>query len=269
MKSLLEFLIKNQVLAIFIVLQSFNLFLVIKFNEHQKQIFFNFSNTVSGNIHSVISNFTSYLNLKEKNKKLSKENVYLKNKLEKLKKTKSNISHSFKFINAEVVYLSTSYQNNFIIINKGKTDNIKPNMGVVGPKGIIGVTYKVSKHYTSILSILNTKTGVSAKHKKSNYPCLVKWNGENYRIAQIYDLPTHIQIEKGDSIVTSGFSAIFPKDILIGTISEFSKNENNNFYNIQIKLAEDLKTVSNIKLILNLYKNEFDSLKQVSTNSYE
>ncbi len=267
MKSLFEFIIKHYFTALFIIFQAFNLFLIIEFNQYQRQIFFNFSNSLTGSIHSVIASVTGYMNLKEKNNALSKENALLKNKLEQLKITKklSQKSHSFEYVSAEIIYLSTSYQNNFIIINKGSQDGIKPNMGVTGSKGILGVTFKVSRHYTSVLSVLNTKTGISAKHKNSNYPCLVKWDGKDYRFVSIYDIPSHLKINKGDSIVTSGFSAIFPKNILIGTIVSFYKNKNNNFYTVKVKLAENIKTVSNANIIKNYYKSEFDSLQQNST----
>ncbi len=267
MKSLFEFIIKHHFTALFIIFQVFNLFLIVEFNEYQRQIFFNFSNSITGSIHSIVADITGYMDLKEKNKNLSEENALLKNKLEQLKNTAAapQSSHSFEFVSAEVVYSSTSYQNNFIIINKGTKDGIKPDMGVTGAKGVLGVTFKVSKHYTSVLSVLNTKTGISAKHKNSNYPCLVKWDGKDYRFVSIYDIPSHLKLNKGDSIVTSGFSAIFPKDIFIGTIASFYKNKNNNFYTVKVKLAENMKTVSNVNVIKNYYKAEFDSLKQNST----
>jgi rod shape-determining protein MreC len=162
MKSLFEFIIRHHFTALFIVFQVFNLFLIVEFNEYQKQIFFNFSNTVSGSIHSAISSVTGYMNLKEKNKALSEENARLRNKLERIKQINNQVTklHSFEFLSASIVYSSTSYQNNFLIINKGKNDSINENMGVIGPNGVIGVTFKVSKHYTSVLSILNTKTGI-------------------------------------------------------------------------------------------------------------
>lgn len=266
MKNLIDFIVRHYFTALFLIFEIFNLMLIVEFNEYQRQIFFNFSNSVSASINSVVSSVVDYFNLKEENAKLSQENALLKQRIEALKvmRNKPERTQLFEFIPARVVSSTVAYQNNFITLNKGKDAGVKKDMAVVSPQGVVGVVYKASKHFSSVLSVLNVKTGVSAKIKRLNYPCMVRWDGKDYRYGNIYDLPSHIVIKKGDSIVTSGFSAIYPENVYVGKIVKFEKQKNRNFYNVTIKYGVDFKTVSNVHIVVNKYKAEFDSLRQTS-----
>jgi rod shape-determining protein MreC len=266
MRNLIEFLVRHYFAVLFLVFESFNFVLIVEFNEFQKQIFFNFSNSVSANINYISSSIINYFNLEEKNTELLQENARLKKKVELLKSLKKRPERTqlYEFIPSKVVSSTVSYQNNFLILNKGRDAGVKKNMAVVSPSGAVGVVYNVSKHFCSVLSLLNVKAGVSSKIKRLNYPCIVTWDGKDYRYGKINDLPSHLHIKKGDSIVTSGFSAIFPENIYVGKIVKFEKQENKNFYNVTVKYGVDFKTVSNVHIVMNKYKAEFDSLKNTS-----
>ena len=266
MKSLFDFILRHYFAFLFFIFEAFNFILIVEYNEYQKQIFFDFSSGVVAYINSISSSVTGYFHLKEENENLLKENAYLKNKLSgfsnKAPGTFSN--NSFEYLPATVVSSTVSYRNNFLVVNRGEKDSVRKEMAVVAPSGVVGVVFKTSKHFSSVLSVLNVKSGVSAKIKRLNYPCLVVWDGDDYRYAKIYDLPEHINIKKGDSVVTSGFSSIFPKDIYIGKIVNYKKQKTKNFYNVTIKLGVNFKTVTNVYVVKNKYKAELDSLKRES-----
>ncbi len=267
MKSLIDFILRHYFAILFFLLEFFNLFLIIEFNSYQKQIFYNFSNDITGKIYETVYSITSYLNLKEENKSLLKENAKLKNLLTaKYFQSNNNFTEAyFEYIPTNIIYKSLVYENNFFLINKGQVDGIQPNTAVVSPQGIIGVVFKTSPHFSSVLSILNTKTAVSAKMKKNNYTCLVKWDGKDYRYGKIENLPTYIKVSEGDTIVTSGFSAIFPPGILIGTVKNIKKKEQENFYDITIRFTVNFKIISNAYVIHNRHKQEINNLLQNST----
>jgi len=156
------------------------------------------------------------------------------------------------------------WQKNIISINKGISDGITPNSAVIGPEGIIGITFKCSPHFSTVVSILNTSLKIGVAIKKNNFTGTIKWDGTDYRYTELIDIPTHIKIAKGDTIITSGYSAIFPYGIPVGRISSYKNITNSNFYNIRVKLFSDFRSLRHIYIINNIYKEEIKELENAS-----
>jgi len=134
-------------------------------------------------------------------------------------------------------------------------------MGVISSKGVVGIIKNVSDHFSSVMSVLHEKNKLSAKIKKSGYYGSLVWEGNNYREAELKDIPNHVKLAIGDTIVTSGYSSIFPENILIGTVKEFDLPKGNNFYNIKIEFTEDYKNLSHVYIVRSLLKEEKEKLE--------
>ena len=134
-------------------------------------------------------------------------------------------------------------------------------MAVVSPNGIVGVVNGVSKRFSTVMSLLNTDLHISAKIKKNNYFGSLSWDGKNYREAILYEIPHHVPVSKGDTIITSGFSTIYPEGVLIGTIKDFEV-KGGNFYEITVRLSTDFKNLTYVNLVSNLRKEEQIELEE-------
>ncbi len=239
----------------FILLINNNLYLRYKQND----LFTEISGHYNDNIHSV----KKYFDLEQINRKLLLENSRLKNSI--IDSIKLNYDYSgWKDYEVTPVYIiSNQYQftNNYLILNKGSQDGIQPNMGVIGTQGIIGTTLKISPHYSLVLSILNNKTSISVKTKQTNHYGFLKWNEKNPHKMEVTDIPFEAKVKLNDTIVTSGNSTIFPKNIPVGIITKIERLKGNKIYKIIIKPVEDLTDLEVAYVVRNKYQNELLKLK--------
>lgn len=273
MRSLLQFLARNYFLLLFLVLETICMVLIINYNNFQHTKFLNSSNRVSASIYELSSNFTSYFHLKKVNEELAKENAQLRTRLQNLllveiisRADSSSHDTTYQFIPARVINNSVNKQYNYLTINKGRLDGIEPDMGIVGPDGVVGVVTNVTDHYSSGPSLLNKRWRVSARIKKNNYFGSLAWEGIDYQFAQLNEIPFHVELTVGDTIVTSGYSSIFPEGILIGAIEDFEHDSGANFYKINVRLSSNFKTISQVKLIKNNFIEEYIELEELNTN---
>lgn len=245
--------------------------IVLTFNNlnFHKSKFVNSANSVTGGLYSKASNISEYWNLKAENKLLAEENTRLKNLLEK--KTILNLDQDstridtikyhqkFTFSTAKIINNSYTKRFNFLTINKGKQQGIKKEMAVINSRGIVGITENTTTNYARVQSILNGNSKINARLKHSNYFGTLSWNGANYNIVQLSDIPRQAPLKIGDTIETGGKSTIFPEGILIGTISKINKG-NSADNKVDVTLFNDMSNLGYVNIIKNFHKEEIKSL---------
>lgn len=177
-----------------------------------------------------------------------------------------SVNVRYRFIPAEVINNSVSRQNNFITLNKGRKDGVKPEMGIVGPTGIVGIITKVSDHYSTGPTVLNRRWRVSAKIKGSNYFGSLVWDGLSSRTAQLNEIPYHVELAAGDTIITSGYSSVFPEGIMIGQIKRFDIGSGDNFYEIDVRLSTNFNTLTYVEVVQDKDANEIKNLIKYSAD---
>ena len=217
---------------------------------------------------------SDYFGLKRVNIELARENAQLKKQVSQLNQNFYNLEvrenkdfdiiNQYHYISAKVIKNSVRQLENYITINKGKADGIEPGMAVTDHLGVVGKVKTVSTHFALITSILHKDVLVSAKIRRTGDLCTVRWDGLNPYEARVWYVSRHISLEKGDTIVTSGYNAVFPQDLPVGIIKNYELTDDSPFYDIKIELANDLNSLSHVYLIKNNLKVELDSI-QVST----
>ncbi len=276
MKNLLQFFIRYYFIILFILLETFGIILLIQHNTYQKAQLVNITHTFIGGISNKFASIRDYSSLRKENRQLIEENnrlynllknLYRFNAVEKFIVNDSLYQQQYLFISAKVINNSTNKQYNYITLNKGKNDGIEKEMAVICNNGIIGIVKEVSNNFSSVLSFLNRLSYISAKIKNSEYinPGPLVWDGKNYRYGTLKDIPHHVKITIGDTIITSGYSATFPEGILIGIISDYSL-KGGNYYEIKVKLSTDFKNLRNVQVIKNLYRKEQKQLEKSAQN---
>lgn len=274
MRNLLRYVLRYHSILLFLIFEVISLVLIFSYNNYQRAKFLNSSNYFIGSVYEFNNSLTKYFQLRSINEKLANENTFLRNQLQEriISQYNSNqerdtiTGKTFVFTTALVVNNSVNKQYNYLTINKGSLHGIRPDMAIINTEGVVGVINHVSKYYSTGISLLNKRLFISAKIKKSgDYGSLV-WEGTNYRKALLREIPRHIPITIGDTIVTSGYSAIFPEGIMIGTIDDFSIRNGENYYSIDVNLSTNFKAVSYVDIVQNLKQKEIRALEKKNEN---
>lgn len=274
MRNLIRFLLRYNLVIVFLILEFFAIFILIRFNQYQKATVVGIFQNITGFYHSKVFSLTEYLHLRETNEKLAEENTRLKNALELVyrgdemffyRREDTTYQQQYYMTSAKVINNSTNKQRNFITLNKGSEHGIEKEMGVVSSEGVVGVVFGVSKRFSTVISLLNTNFRVSAKIKKNNYFGSLAWDGRHYDRAVLNEIPFHVEISKGDTIITSGYSTIFPEGTMIGVIHDFSI-EDGNFYEIIVDLSTDFRQLTYVNVIRNLTRMEQSELENRTEN---
>ncbi|MFV0540360.1 MAG: rod shape-determining protein MreC [Aestuariibaculum sp.] len=267
MQQIINFIIRNKNFLLFLLLFAISILFTIQSHSYHKSKFINSANFFTGGIYSALNNIGGYFDLKYQNKILTEENNKLNQLLHNTQKASDftfldslSYSGTYKFTSANIVKNSYASLDNILLVNRGKKDSIQEDFGVVSSKGIVGIVTKAGRRYATIISVLNTTCRISAQLKKSNHSGILTWNGENPEFVQLIDIQKIAPVSKGDTIVTSGMSAIFPKNIPIGIVADFKLDYAGNFYEISVKLFNDMTNIEHVYIIENKDRDEINHL---------
>jgi len=272
MERLFYFLYQYRAFFIFLLLELFCAWLIVRNNQYQGAQFFNSSNSFVAGINSFTNDVREYFSLRETNRSQAEEIAHLRNIIEQQNQrlssnaapqiTDSALIHRYEFISAKVVNNSVHRFTNFLTIDKGEDANIQPGMAVISPQGIVGKVKNVSTHYSVVTSLLNIDVMVSAIIKRTGHYGTIQWDGHDPDIVKLNFVPRHVVPVKGDTIVTSGYNAIFPQGISIGTIEKIELKDEALFYDLQVRVSQDFRKLSYVSIVKSNLKHEQDSLEQ-------
>ena len=280
MERLILFIYQNRAFFTFLMLEIFCAWLIVSNNAYQGTKFFNSSNGLVAAMNSFSQGVRDYFQLSEVNRILAEENATLKKELEQQRKQIYPISNipidttaivrvdtiparKYEFISAKVVNNHVDFFKNFITIDKGKDAGIEPGMAVISPLGAVGKVKIVSSHYSVVTSILHIDVMVSAILKRTEHFGTIQWDGRDPDLVEFKYIPPHASPVKGDTVITSGYNAIFPEGVMIGVIDDVKLNEAALFYDLKVRLSQDFRKLSFVNVVKNHRQQEQDSVEQV------
>jgi len=270
MQNLVYFLLRYGHILLFIGLELTALSMVVRYNDTQQNTFHTASTDVTAWVNDRFSSITGYFGLAKVSRELARENAELRKKLPNFQVSTNtstrevdDSTHNQKYdlIEAKVISNSIASLDNYITLNKGSDEGITKGMGVMTENGIVGIVTSSSRHYAQVISLLNRSFRASVKVKDSNFFGYLEWTGGNPLVARMRDVPKHATISEGDVVVSSGYSALFPEDIIVGKISQVDITSGSNFYDIDVELTEDLSSLQYVYVIKNLHRSEELHLK--------
>lgn len=272
MQQIINFLIRNKNNILFLLLLTFSLFLTIQSHSYHKSKFISSANFLSGGIYSWTSNINSYFNLEQYNLRLLEENERLRTRLATYEDSlaiepftdTSMVGANYIFRASEVINNNYAKVDNYLTLKTGARDGVKRDMGVITSKGIVGIVEHVSPNYSTVISILNSNSRINAQLKKSNHFGSLVWNGQDPNVVQLTDVPSIAPIAEGDTIITGGRSLIFPKGIPIGAVKDFSLDQSESYYHINIQLFNDMTNIGYVYIIENTQQEEIRKLQNIS-----
>lgn len=275
MRNLLNFLLKYNYWFLFILLEAISFILLFRFNNYQGSVFFTSSNALVGGVYELTNQVTGYFHLKGTNENLVQENVALRLQNEALREALQELTadssgiqrirqealQEYEMYKAKVINNSLIYSDNYLTINKGEKDGIRNDMGVISGNGMVGIVYQTSRHYSIVIPVLNSKSSISCKVKRSEYFGFLGWDGDSPEYAVVRDMPRHSILSLGDTIVTSGHSAVFPAGVPVGSVEDISDSNDGLSYLVKIKLFTDYANLQDVCVIEKKNKQEQRTLE--------
>jgi len=253
-----------------LALEGLSLLILFNNNDYQNSALAYISNGVAGSVLNLSSNVSDYFSLLRVNRILAEDNARLhSNRSEAFYKADTESFYhndtlyklEYRYISAKVINNSTNKRNNFIMLNKGHHQGIVNHMGVIMGDRIVGQVVSVSEHFCWVMSLLNKDSRISGKFKKNNQLVNIEWEGGNYLLGEVKEIPKHVLIQKGDTIITSGNSDIFPEGLLIGTIDHYTIAQEENFNYATIRFATDFNSLSFVEVLIDMMRKEKENLQ--------
>lgn len=265
MRNLLNFFLRYSSWFVFLFYALLSCYLLFTRNPYQHHVYLTSANAVASGIYEVTGNVTSYVGLRDINFDLQRRNAALEAEVVMLRTQNKHLRQDilqdslrsldsvgrFEFVIASVINNSVIRPYNYITIDKGTADGLAPEMGVMDQNGVVGVTNVVGKHHSRIISLLNPNFRLSCKLRGNSAFGSLVWDGRNPSEALLEELPKQVRFHKGDTIITSGYSAMFPEGIPVGTVIGSTRGEDDNFHTLRIRLLTDFTTLSTVKVISN------------------
>lgn len=278
MRNLIVLIWRNYFFFIFLLLEGLSIYLIVQNNYYQKASFVNSSNAVSANILATSSNLESYFYLRTENENLAKENADLRARIfesyaiivkDQYVVNDTLFKQKYTYTSAKVVNNSTNFRNNYITLDKGWAQGVHEDDGVISSTGVVGLVKSVSKNFCTVKSTLHGKSTISVAIKKDGSFGPLTWDGVDYSYATLSDIPTHVKLLKGDTLITSAYSTTFPTNILVGTVESWERESGKPFHTVKVKLSTDFKKISHVYIVNNLFKAEQEKLEKSSTKDKE
>lgn len=278
MRNLWLLISKYNAFFLFVIFFGVSIALLVRNNSFQRSGVINSSNKVIGEAYSRINKFQDYLRLAKVNDSLAAENARLRTRLkesffddsvQQQTIVDTAARQQYTYIVARVVNNSVHQKDNYLTINRGRRHGVEKGMGVICPSGVVGIVKEVSNDFATITSLLNSDTRISASIAESQAFGSLVWGEGNYnpQIAILEDIPNHIQIKKGQHVVTSGYSTLFPAGLAIGRILGTRNKGGESFPDIVVKLNTDFSTLQYVYVIKNVFAREREKLEATSKNN--
>ncbi len=264
MKNLLDFLVKYYHWVLFVVLEVISVTLLLRYNGYQGSVWFSTANILVGKFYEGTSAVSSFFTMQKANEDLTLRNFYLERQVHQLRRLYGKAVQKtdpkdvqqldelrqYKLVPAKVITSELHKANNLMTINKGSADSIESGMGVVCGKGIVGVTYLTSAHYTVVVPVLNSRSShISCAIRGHDYFGVLRWYGGDAGYAYVEDIPRHARFKRGDWVETNGYSSIFPAGVLVGQIVEVYNSRDGLSYKLKIRLSTDFGNLRDVVVI--------------------
>ncbi len=280
MNELFGFIVRHSKWLVFAFFVTISCTLLFNDDPYRRHVFMTSAGRMAATVYKGANNVTSYFDLREINGDLNRRNAELQAEIVRMQETidrlreqnytdtlalDSGVRH-FDFIVAHVINNSISHPFNYLTINKGRSDGIKPELGVIDRNGVVGIVSTTGAHSARVISLLNPHFRLSCKIKRSDYFGSLVWDGANPSQALLEELPRHTVFEPGDTIVTSGYSAVFPSGLPVGVIIGADTDRNQNFFTLRVRLLADFTTLGNVQVVINNQAEEIRALSAGEEN---
>jgi len=258
MQTLLKILLRYSNFLVFIVLEVAAFLLISLNSAYPRSSMLSTANSVIAWQQEQINDIRGYFRLRSINEQLAEENIELRNRICSMDSAQNG--ESFHYATAKVVQMTTDQLHNYLTINKGRQDGIQRGQGVRNSEGVVGIVQTVGQHYSVVLPLINTQSNISCRFAKNDYAATLQWDGKDNRFAQLTDVSSHMVVNPGDTIITSGLSPVFPEGIPVGIVESSYLKEGDSYYRIRVRLNTQFKRLKYVEIVQNAHQQELEEL---------
>ena len=258
MRTLLKILQRYSNFLVFLALEVAAFMLIQRNSAFPRSSIFSTANTLIAWQNERLNAIGDYFRLYEENEELIRENIALRNQMSALEA--SLTGDSIQYMDAKVVQMTTDRLHNLIIINRGSRDGILSKQGVRNADGAVGIVRTVGRNYSIVLPLIHTRTNLSCRIAKNDYIGALQWNGKDSRYAQLTDIAAHVDIQAGDTIITSGLSPAFPYGIPVGIVESSMIKEGDSYFTVRVRLQADFKRLRFVDVVQNAHQKELEEM---------
>lgn len=273
--NLFDFVGKYSYCFLFVVLEALSLTLLFRFNSYQGSVYFTAANSVVASVNGSYEDVIGFFRLQEVNRQLTDQNIALQRETEQLRQalitaTKDTtltekLMHEklvgYNMVPATVVSNSMERTNNYLVIDRGTADGIRPEMGVVGGGGVVGIVYLTGPHHSLVIPVTNRKSSISCRVRGQNYFGYLQWDGSSMLMAYLDDVPRYAKVKVGQAVETSGYSAVFPPGIFVGRVKRIRNSADGQSYRLDVNLGTNFANLRDVSVVTTPYKAEIDTLQ--------
>ncbi len=273
--NLIDFIRKYCYIFLFILFETISMILLFRFNSYQGSVWFSAANSVAAGINSTYSNVMNFFNLEQVNQELTAQNIALQRETEHLRQSLITATKDttiteklmreklvgYNMVPATVVSNSAERSNNYLVIDRGEKDGIRPEMGVVGGGGVVGIIYLTGPHHSLVIPVTNRKSSISCRVRGQNYFGYLQWDGSSMLSAYVDDVPRYAKVKVGQAIETSGYSAVFPPGIFVGRVRTIRNSTDGQSYRLDVTLGTNFANLRDVLVVTTPYKAEIDTLQ--------
>lgn len=273
--NLIDFIRKYCYIFLFILFETISMILLFRFNSYQGSVWFSAANSVAAGINSTYSNVMNFFNLEQVNQELTAQNIALQRETEHLRQSLITATQDttiteklmreklvgYNMVPATVVSNSAERSNNYLVIDRGEKDGIRPEMGVVGGGGVVGIIYLTGPHHSLVIPVTNRKSSISCRVRGQNYFGYLQWDGSSMLSAYVDDVPRYAKVKVGQAIETSGYSAVFPPGIFVGRVRTIRNSTDGQSYRLDVTLGTNFANLRDVLVVTTPYKAEIDTLQ--------
>lgn len=276
MRNIFLFIRRYFNFLVFLILQVLCIVMIVQYSKYNQAMFGNSANRITGKVNAQYDRIEYYFQLKRTNDSLVKANETLYNKLASNYNLPDSGSkqmidsiridsilqyRKFNYINAKVVANSVTSQSNFVVLQSPQIAQMRVGMGIVGPNNeVVGVITDISGEFAVVMSLLHKDSKISGKLLKTGETGTISWDGKYPNLVTLTGIPKSTKIAKGDSVITSGFSTVFPKGLLLGRVDEVYLETSTNNYKIIVRTAANFHNLEYAYVINNLQQATIEKL---------
>lgn len=278
MSELLDFLRRYNYIFLFVVLEALSVVLLVRHNHYQGSAYISAANGAAATLLATETEVQSFVNLRTVNAELTETNVQLQLENDALRTELRRLQRDTTFTQRAVMRRLEGYStvpatvvsnkvrvgtDNYIVINRGASDGVRPEMGVVSGGGVVGIVYLTSAHNSLVIPATHSKSSISCRVRGEDYFGYLQWDGRNTRSAHVADIPRYANAKRGQVVETSGYSAVFPPGIFVGRVRKVSNAADGQSFRIDVTLGTDFANLRDVDVITTPYRAEMDSLLAV------
>ncbi|ULQ52486.1 rod shape-determining protein MreC [Flavihumibacter fluvii] len=284
MRNIFLFIRRYANFLFFLTLQAFALYFLFRYNKFHEAAFMGVASELTGRVNTRYNKIEYYFKLKKTNEALVQENLALRSLL-RSNYLAADTNHlvvvdsirvdsimkfqKFRYMEAKVVGSFITTQTNFFSLHRGSDQGVRVDMAVIGPEGVVGRVVNVSSNFSTVMTMLSRQFKVDAKLKTSGERGIISWDGVNPQFIQMRNIPKNVKVAKGDTVLTSELSSIFPANIMVGTVDTILNDPSTNFYTLRLRSGTNFSTVQYVYVVQNKQLDEQKDLESATQKTNE